>query len=126
MFWIIKFIKLLLFIIILLFFIFLLYYNVNFLSFSILIEFLVISVFFHIIESYIFQQKEYNRSLLRNNLFLSLFSIGVHFLGDETASLAYNYRETSDSSARPGYIAPPVTHPPLFRQQLLAHRCGIV
>nr|BBC20687.1 NADH dehydrogenase subunit 4L [Apis cerana] len=41
----------LMFIMVLLFFIFLLYYNVNFLSFLILIEFLVIMVLFYIIDN---------------------------------------------------------------------------
>nr|WQF70170.1 NADH dehydrogenase subunit 4L [Apis cerana] len=41
----------LMFIMVLLFFIFLLYYNVNFLSFLILIEFLVITVLFYIIDN---------------------------------------------------------------------------
>nr|YP_009500775.1 NADH dehydrogenase subunit 4L [Apis nigrocincta]ASF62523.1 NADH dehydrogenase subunit 4L [Apis nigrocincta]BBA74587.1 NADH dehydrogenase subunit 4L [Apis nigrocincta]BBA74600.1 NADH dehydrogenase subunit 4L [Apis nigrocincta] len=41
----------LMFIMLLLFFIFLLYYNVNFLSFLILIEFLVITVLFFIIDN---------------------------------------------------------------------------
>ncbi|YP_003735178.1 NADH dehydrogenase subunit 4L (mitochondrion) [Apis cerana] len=41
----------LMFIMVLLFFIFLLYYNVNFLSFLILIEFMVITVLFYIIDN---------------------------------------------------------------------------
>nr|YP_009441415.1 NADH dehydrogenase subunit 4L [Apis nuluensis]ATN28909.1 NADH dehydrogenase subunit 4L [Apis nuluensis] len=41
----------LMFIMVLLFFIFLLYYNVNFLSFLILIEFMVITVLFFIIDN---------------------------------------------------------------------------